>query len=327
LTIAETISYRSACEVFLFGSFSTAVAKNTESRLWSAHSKINSKYRARLAKFRDAEGQRKPVERRKLEKHYLDFIKSSTRFYRGYIQRLASHFKSPREVLDVALKLHLDSGLPRPLHHRMADNIALSVDPVVEPSHQETQLLLESCHATLVRLGDLSRYRETEIQTKQRNWAPAVGYYDLAAAIKPSSGASHNQMAVIALADANHMRALYHLYRALSVQNPYPRGQENLDTEFKKILDRKNKNQLFPKSPQQQPGDVLQAWFVYLHARLHAGVNFPEHEELENEVLTNLSVELKERPLDGLLNKFSLSNIAAQHLASSKAAGECFQYS
>ena len=205
---------------------------------------------------------------------------------------------------------------------RIADYIVLSVDPGVEPSDQETQLILESCHATLVRLGDLSRYRETEIQSKQRNWAPAVGYYDLAAAIKPSSGASHNQMAVIALADADHMRALYHLYRALSVQDPYPRGRENLDREFKKIFDRKSKDQLFPRSSQHQPGDVLQAWFLYLHARLDAGVNFLEHEEVENEVLTNLSVELKERSLDGLLNKFTLSNVAAQHLASNEAAGE-----
>lgn len=195
------------------------------------------------------------------------------------------------------------------------------MDPAIEPSQQEKQLVLESCHATLVRLGDLSRYRETELQTKVRDWAPAVGYYNLATAIKPSSGFSHNQLAVIALADGDHMRALYHLYRASCVQVPYPRARENLETEYKKILDRKNKNKLLPPPVEQQPGVVLQAWFVYLHARLHEGVNFPEHEELENEVLTNLSVELKERPLDGLLNKFALSNIAAQHLASVQAAG------
>lgn len=33
------------------------------------------------------------------------------RFYRGYIQRLASHFRTAKEVLDVAQKLHLDSEL------------------------------------------------------------------------------------------------------------------------------------------------------------------------------------------------------------------------
>jgi Est1 DNA/RNA binding domain/Telomerase activating protein Est1 len=202
-----------------------------------------------------------------------------------------------------------------------ADGQALSVDPVIEPSRRETQLILDSCHATLVRLGDLSRYRETELQTKERNWAPAVGYYDLATAVKPASGASHNQLAVIALADSNHLRALYHLYRAMSVPAPYPRARENLETEFKKILDRKKKNLLFPESPEHNPGVVLQAWFVYLHARLHAGVSFPEHEELENEVLMTLSLELKEHPLDRLLKKITLCNITAQHLASIQAAG------
>lgn len=208
----------------------------------------------------------------------------------------------------------------------MADELALSVDSVIEPSQQETQLILDSCHASLVRLGDLSRYRETELDAKERNWAPAVGYYDLATAINPASGASHNQLAVIALADGSHMRALYHLYRALSVPVPYPRARENLETEFKKILDRTNKNPLFPQSQEQQPEVVLQSWFVYLHARLHAGVTFVEHEELENEVLSNLCVELKERALDGLLNKIALSNIAAQHLATMEAAGEYLRF-
>jgi len=325
-TATDITRYRTACEGVLFRDLAAAAAKNTEFRLWNAHGKINNKYRSRLAKFREEDGKKRPVERRKLEKRYLAFIKSSMRFYRGYIQRLAAHFRSPKEILEVAHKLHLDNDSNAVIQNCMIDGTALSVDPVIEPSQQETELILESCHATLVRLGDLSRYRETELQTKQRNWAPAVGYYDLATALKPSSGASHNQLAVIALADGNHMSALYHLYRAISVRVPYPRARENLETEFKKICDRKKNNQLFPQPPEQQPGIVLQAWFVYLHARLNAGVNFPEHEELENEVLTNLSVELKERPLDGLLNKFALSNIAAQHLASIEAPGESLNY-
>jgi hypothetical protein len=59
--------------------------------------------------FRDEEGKRKPVEKRKLKKHYLDFIKSSQRFYRGYIQRLASHFGDLPEIEAVAKKCNLDS--------------------------------------------------------------------------------------------------------------------------------------------------------------------------------------------------------------------------
>jgi Telomerase activating protein Est1 len=111
MNAADKFRYRSASESFIFTDFAAAVAKNTEFRLWNAHGKINNKYRSLLAKFRDAEGRKRPVERRKLEKHYLDFIKSSTRFYRGYIQRLASHFKTPKDVWEVAHKFRMDSEL------------------------------------------------------------------------------------------------------------------------------------------------------------------------------------------------------------------------
>lgn len=63
--------------------------------------------------FRDAAGKRRLVEKRKTVKHYLDFIKSSQRFYRGYIQKLASCFGGIRELEAVAQKFNLDSVLPR----------------------------------------------------------------------------------------------------------------------------------------------------------------------------------------------------------------------
>lgn len=49
------------------------------------------------------------VEKRKTAKHYLDFIKSSQRFYRGYIQKLASNFGGIRELEAVAQKFNVDS--------------------------------------------------------------------------------------------------------------------------------------------------------------------------------------------------------------------------
>jgi Telomerase activating protein Est1 len=114
--ITKSLRYRTACEAVLLEDFSATAARNTELRLWNAHGKINNKYRSRLAKFRDEDGKKRPVERRKLEKRYLDFIKASMRFYRGYIQRLASHFQSPKEVLEVAHKLNLGSELAVFIH-------------------------------------------------------------------------------------------------------------------------------------------------------------------------------------------------------------------
>ena len=97
------------CEDFIFLDFEMAASKKIEDQIWDAHLKTNKRFRTQLAKFREGEGKRRPVEKRKLEKHYLDFIKSSTRFYRGYIQRLASHFADVPETLQIAQKFSLSS--------------------------------------------------------------------------------------------------------------------------------------------------------------------------------------------------------------------------
>lgn len=173
----------------------------------------------------------------------------------------------------------------------------------------------------MVHLGDLSRYRETELRSRDRNWGPAIGYYDLATALNPQSGASHNQLAAIALADNNHIRTIYHLHRALTVERPFPTAKANLELEFKKILEEWKKKELAGLEDSGEPGKVLSAWFVCLHARCYKGIELEEHDELENEFLRHLAVELKERSLDHLLQKVCLINIAAEYLAGGRAQG------
>jgi hypothetical protein len=192
-------------------------------------------------------------------------------------------------------------------------------------SPESRQLILLSCYNALIRLGDLSRYRETDyVEGDQpKNWAPAVGYYGLAGELNPASGTTHNQLAVIALQDGNHMRALYHLYRALMVEAPHPSAKSNLEIEFKKILSLQSKNQLFGTFPDgKTPGNILMAWFMCLHARCYKGVEFTQHDDLENEFLTSLTIELKERPLEGTLQRLTLMNFAAQHLAQKRFEGK-----
>ena len=178
--------------------------------------------------------------------------------------------------------------------------------------------VLRSCHQALVRLGDLSRYRETELVTKEHNWGPATGYYDLAGTILPTSGISHNQLAVIARTDSNHLRATYYLYRALAVEEPHPGAKGNLEIELKKIHTAWGKGESIAISLQrdgQGPGKALVGWFMRLHALCYTGIDFVEHDELENEVLSQLAIDLKERSLEGTLNKFVLINIAAEYFA------------
>lgn len=186
--------------------------------------------------------------------------------------------------------------------------------------------MLRSCHQTLIRLGDLSRYRETELTIKDHNWGPAIGYYDLAAAIFPASGTSHNQLAVIAQVDANHLRATYHLYRALAAQEPPPTAKGNLELEFKKIHTAWDKGELIANNLRRDgPANALIGWFMRLHARCYNGLEFSEHDELESEVLSHLAIDLKERSLEGTLNKFILINVAAEYFAGERFKGKFFE--
>ncbi|GAQ45410.1 uncharacterized protein AtWU_10223 [Aspergillus tubingensis] len=304
-TFAEISHYlsefRSTCQNAILQDFETARSVDVEPRLWDAHLKINTRFRKLLSRFREESGKKKkPVERRKLEKHYLEFIKSSQRFYRAFIQQLSSHFGGIPELEKVARKFNSDN---------------LSAEPPIRTSEALKRHILQSCHSTLIRLGDLSRYRETELVSKNRNWGPAIGYYDLATLIYPASGAPHNQLAVIALADGNHLRATYHLYRALAAQEPHPSAKGNLEIEFRKVMNAWVKRELIRPEDAGIPGRSLAPWFVYLHAQCYRGIDFPEHDELESEVLNQLAVDLKERSLEGTLQKFCLINIAAEEFS------------
>lgn len=161
--------------------------------------------------------------------------------------------------------------------------------------------------------------------TKDRNWGPAIGYYNLAGLIYPASGASHNQLAVIALADISHLRATYHLYRALAAEEPHPSAKGNLEIEFKKLQEAWSKGESVVDSVEMDsrgPGKALIGWFMRLHAQCYRGVDFLEHEELESEVLSQLAVDLKERSLESTLNKFVLINVAAEYFAGVRLRGK-----
>ncbi|KIW16737.1 hypothetical protein PV08_03926 [Exophiala spinifera] len=295
---------RTACQDCIFASFELATTRKVESRLWDAHSKVNKTFRVFLARFREGESKKKHVERRKAEKLYLDFIKSSMRFYRGYVQRLASHFADIPEVFEVARKFNLDAS---------------SVDSSQPVDLALKRQIIRSCYLTLIQLGDLSRYRETELQTKERNWGPAKGYYELATTLDPSSGMSYNQLAVIALADQDHLRAVYYLYRAISAPNPAPQAEGNLKIEFRKVKSKLTQGK--PLSDVASTSDAntdLLHRFLLFHARcFEAG--FVDHGDLQSEILNLLANELQAKRSDNLLRKFCLINIAAEKYAADKA--------
>ncbi|CZT10474.1 uncharacterized protein RAG0_14936 [Rhynchosporium agropyri] len=293
---------RVASEAVIFADIIFATTVKVEGRLWDAHTLINARYRKMMENVKKQ--QKNHVERRSLAKHYADFIKTSQFFYKGYIQRLASHFEGLQNLRRIADSLSLST---------------LTVDRRLRVSPETERLIEKSCHATLMRLGDLSRYRNS-FRTKDRSWAPALGYYALANDFCPSKGYAHQQMAVIALAEEDHLDALYHLYRALSTKEPHQLAFGNLEHEFKKIIS------AFEKKVPQAKADkasTLCGWFVLLHAKFAQGVDFTAQRiELEREILSRLSLLIKEQTFGETLEKLVIINIAAQYISTNKARND-----
>jgi tetratricopeptide (TPR) repeat protein len=303
LALAYNFSFRTICQDIIFLDFDYAARMSVGKRLWDAHIMINGRYRKLLDRYRKGDQKKLVVERRKVEKHYADFLKTSQVFYRGYVQRLASHYGGMPRLVRIAACLSLDLA---------------SVEQPVTVSDDTARLLESSCHAHLLRLGDLSRYRNM-IRTTKRTWEPALGYYSLANELCPESGTAHNQMAIIFLADQDHLDAIYHLYRAATAIEPHPLARGNLELEFKKIIGVWEKHRAKPK---MDALETLVWWFVILHAKFYDGAIFSTQKELENEVLSRLNLLLQEQSIDDTLHKLVLISISAQSTAITRINGK-----
>ncbi|KAM3423559.1 hypothetical protein BST61_g986 [Cercospora zeina] len=282
-------------------------AEEHENRLWHAHTQGRRHFHRALSDFRKCTPPQATAAR-SVTKAYLTWLKQSEKFYRSYIGMLNNAAGGIPELEAIA---HGDNGV------RASESEPVSVTP----SHLDK--ILNSCHRVLIWLGDLSRYRATEKLDKNPDFGPAIGYYGLAASLKPSSGLGHHQRAVVALAQNHHLRAIYHLYRSLTVQDAHPLAPQNLRLEFEKTNAAWDKGELIQKRSPNDPDATklsLVGWFVRLHSMCYRGQPFRGHEELEREVLAQLSNVVKQRPLDGTLTRMVLVNIASQHVA-----GEAFQ--
>jgi hypothetical protein len=200
---------------------------------------------------------------------------------------------------------------------------ALSADTPQTVSAVLKGKLVDSCYSALVQCGDLSRYRESELKTRLRNWGPAVGYYNKAAVLKPADGRAYNQLAVIALSDQDHLRAVYHLYQAMCVGTPFPQARGNLELEFKKLRVKSNQGKSIAENSDVFKGDpYLYEQFLLFHARCWEE-KIPDQEEQQTEILRLIADQIREQPEATILRKFSLINIAAEKSAADKVSGMC----
>ncbi|CAD0039861.1 unnamed protein product [Aureobasidium pullulans] len=290
--------YRTAAAHALASDFMSARAGDVEIRLWNAHNRLNVRLRKQLSKvgfqalirFDEL-----PVETRKFIKLYLEFLKDSQRFYRDYIQKLNARFGGIHDLERIARQ-----SLKKPLSPQLKAAVILS------------------CHQTLIYLGDLFRYRAAERLDKEPDWGPAIGYYALAASLRPDSGLAFHQQSVVAFEQGDYLRSTYYLYRSINVDEPHPNAIPNLELQFKKITTGWQKGDLVPKHSPQDPvasRSALLSWFIRFHSLCYNGQQFPGYDELEREVLSGTVIEIKGRTLDALLSKMTLINFCAQATA------------
>ena len=288
---------RLACMQAIFHDFEYADSKKIEGLLWSAHTYMNTEYRNIIGRL---VAQNQVVQKRKLEKLYRDFMKTSQSFYRAYIQRLSGRFYIA-ELRQAAQHLELDptetplrdASVPQPLR----------------------EMLVKSCHSSLNHLGDLSRYRcQASDKFSKTAFETALAYYCLANIVDPDDGTAHHQMAVLYRLPGQHLDIVYHFHRSISIAKPHQLALENLEKEYRTI--RTSQNTRRPSG--KNPSEALITWFVRLHAFYFEGNTFSQQKELEEEVLHRLELALKPESSDAALLKIILINIAAYDVAKTK---------
>ena len=282
-------------------------AKEHEDRLWNAHHQGQKQFHKALKTFRK-NNPPGAVQTRAFMKNYLYWIKMSEKFYRAYIGMLNVAAGGIAELKKIA-------------HAPAADNDDAPVS--ITPSQRDK--ILSSCQRALISLGDLSRYRANEKLDNFPNYGPALGYYGLAATLKPTDGIGHHQQAVVALAQNHHLRAIFHLYRSMCVADAHPLAEGNLRLEMDKTIAAFDRGELIERRPPRDPDAAklsLVGWFVRLHSMCYLAQPFRGHDELEREVLAQLTNVLKQRSLNGTLLRMILVNISAQYIAGKRFQGK-----
>lgn len=231
---------------------------------------------------------------------YKTFIKESQVFYRQYARWLAEH----GGIADL---------------HQIAQNWRRADldEPITTDHHSDFHDLATSLsHDCLMRLGDLSRWRySTRVDGERSQPRDAVGYYELAEIVLPTSGAAQNQLAVLAAGDKHSFRALYHFYRSLAYAQPHDLALSNLELEFKKIGKLSDEDVTRSCMPSDRNESIarLRTWFIRLLAGSHAGVLHSQQVELEDEVIGRITHGLSGGDAyDATIEKIIIISICAE---------------
>ncbi|KAK9332200.1 hypothetical protein V1520DRAFT_335478 [Lipomyces starkeyi] len=299
---------RDAVESAILKDLLAAHAADLDSVLWiRVHHPVIEVYKKILHKIQP-QIKAKPTEARKLQEFFVKYLKSSTQFYRSYIQHLVGQF-GVRDIEPIILRFHME--------------VIRSPHAPKNPSDKFRVMVLRSCHRALVCLGDLSRYREMHsFDSIEKEWRPALNYYILAKQLYPSLGFPHNQIAVISIFEGSVLSSQYHFYRAMCVKEPFPTAAGNLSLGFKKFLNSPKIAKVDgPYKRDEVAVNQLLESFLIWHANAYKTGRAPEDDTLETHTLQRLRADIVDRKLTtDILTKMVVINICACYISKQDAA-------
>ncbi|CEI38991.1 hypothetical protein FVEN_g10074 [Fusarium venenatum] len=323
--------FRLACVQTIYLDFEYAVAERTDNTMWAVHTSINNEYRRTLGRLRHLtqnsdkqktdktanekrngdkskgdkqttpkqKNDKRNVEKRKFGDKYLGFLHVAQEFYKGYVQRLSARYDIP-DLKRIAKGIEVD-GSPT----------SDAISPVPDQTYP---LVVNSCHFTLICLGDLARY-QVQSGLKKPSYRIALAYYGLAHDLKPYSGFPFHQMGIISLEEGKDLDTVYYFYRSVATADPHPNAKQSLESKFKTLF-QPDKNP--PKKQTRVPNDAFATWFTKLHASYYRDETMAGSSELEREVLHRLDMASKNPEYSEVLFKMTLINMASYHIASQK---------
>ena len=208
----------------------------------------------------------------------------------------------------------------------MTSNVraAYAIDETNVASGNVRTIVLELCYFCLIRLGDLSRWRETLLVTKHRNWGPALGYYDLARTVFPEDGTCWHQRAVIAQLNEDYLEAAYGLYRSLTTVRPHPCSRDNLEIQLQAIVSQPMSSRDLLKANTEQQGTAysLSDSFLQLHAFNLVPQGSRTENDLEDSCIRQLQLSLYERSSTSAFSKTITCSLATEYVAEKALEGE-----
>ncbi|CEF85080.1 hypothetical protein SNK05_008299 [Fusarium graminearum] len=323
--------FRLACVQTIYLDFEYAVAERTDHIMWTVHTNINNEYRRTLGRLRHLaqnsdkqkadktandkrngdkskgdkqttpkqKNDKRNVEKRKFGDKYLGFLHVAQEFYKGYVQRLSARYDIP-ELKRIAKGIEVDGS-----------STSDAISPV---PNQIYPLVVNSCHFTLICLGDLARY-QVQSGLKKSGYRIALAYYSLAHDLKPYSGFPFHQMGIISLEEGKDLDTVYYFYRSNATADPHPNAKQSLESKFKTLF-QPDKNP--PKKQTRVPSDAFVTWFIKLHASYYRDETMAGSSELEREVLHRLDMASKNPEYSEVLFKMTLINMSSYHVASQK---------